>query len=128
MNSLISGEIDYYENPPADLVPILKQADGVGVETLDPLGNQGMLRFNHLHPPFDKLPLRQAVAHLFDPEAFLQAGIGDPAFWDECYSYFACNAPVGPEAGAVKAVDIDTASSEERRVGKECVKRCITSW
>src|SRR3546814_20236842 len=60
MNALISGEIDYYENPPADLVPILKQAEGVRVETLDPLGNQGMLRFNHLHPPFDKLQLRQA--------------------------------------------------------------------
>src|SRR3546814_556596 len=70
-----------------------------------------MLRFNHLHPPFDKLPLRQAVAHLFDQEAFLQAGIGDPAFWDECYSYFACNAPVGTEAGAIKEVDLDKAKA-----------------
>src|SRR3546814_20087630 len=95
MNALISGEIDYYENPPADLVPILKQADGVRVETLDPLGNPGMLRFHHLHPPFDTLPLRQAVAHLFDQAAFLQAGIGAPAFWAECYSYFACHGPVG---------------------------------
>jgi len=106
MNALISGEVDYYENAPADLVPILRQAEGVKVETLDPLGNQGMLRFNHLHPPFDKPELRKAVSYVFDQEQFLQAGVGDPAFWQKCYSYFACNAPVGTDAGAVKQPDM----------------------
>ena len=51
MNALSSGEVDYYEQVPPDLAPILAKAPGVKIETLDPIGSQGMMRFNHLVAP-----------------------------------------------------------------------------
>lgn len=94
MNALINGEVDYYETPPPDLVPILEQSEGVVVETLDPLGNQGMLRMNHLHPPFDNPLARQAVLWLMDQELYMQAAVGNPAFYSECFSLYACGSPL----------------------------------
>ena len=100
MNALISGEVDYFENPPIDLVPILKKAPNIKVEVLDNLGNQGIVRINHLHPPFDKLPARHAMMALVDQKEYMQTGIGDPEFWDTCYSFYACKASVGTDVGA----------------------------
>jgi len=94
MNALINGEVDYYENPPPDLVPILEQSEDVVVETLDPLGNQGMLRMNHLHPPFDNALARQAILWLMDQELYMQAAVGNPAFYSECFSLYACGSPL----------------------------------
>lgn len=105
MNALINGEVDYYETPPPDLVPILEQSQGVVVETLDPLGNQGMLRMNHLHPPFDNKLARQAMLWLMDQNLYLQAAVGNPAFYTECFSLYACGSPLDTNVGmeALKA-------------------------
>jgi len=100
MNALINGEIDYYEQPPVDFVPMLTKAAGVVVEVLDPLGSQGMLRMNHLHPPFNNLKARQAVLKLIDQEDYMRAAIGDPKYFKPCYSLFSCGTPLASEAGA----------------------------
>ncbi len=94
VNALINGEVDYFENPPPDLAPVLRQAEGVVVEVNDPLGNQGMLRMNHLHPPFDNKKIRQAVLKAIDQETYMQAAVGDPEFYKVCYSYYACGSPL----------------------------------
>lgn len=119
VNALISGEVDYYENPPVDLVPILKQAPGVKVDQLDPLGSQGMLRMNHLQPPFDNPKIRQAVLHLIDQKEYMQAAIGDPDYWKECHSYYACGTPLATDAGAgpYKQKDIDKAKQLLKEAG-----------
>ena len=100
MNALINGEIDYYEQPPVDFVPVLSKAAGVKVEMLDPLGSQGMLRMNHLHPPFDNLKARQAVLKLINQQDYMRAAIGDPTYYKECFSYYACGTPLASDAGA----------------------------
>ena len=100
MNALISGEVDYYEQPPIDLLPILQQADGVKVDRLDPLGSQGMLRMNHLHPPFDKLKARQAVLKAMDQTEYMQAAIGNPDYWKVCQSYYSCGTPMETTVGS----------------------------
>ncbi|MCG8593064.1 MAG: ABC transporter substrate-binding protein [Kiloniellales bacterium] len=99
MNALINGEVDYYENPPADLAPIMTQSPGVVVEVNDPLGNQGMLRMNHLHPPFDNKTIRQAVIRSIDQEVYMQAAVGNPEYYRVCYSYYACGSPMETDAG-----------------------------
>ena len=99
MNALINDEVDYYETPPPDLVPILQQSEGVVVETLDPLGNQGMLRMNHLHPPFDKKEIRQAMLWLIDQNLYMQAGVGNPDYYTECFSLYACGSPLQTDVG-----------------------------
>jgi hypothetical protein len=46
---------------------------------LDPFGSMGTLRFNHLHPPFNNVKMRQAVLAVADQVDFLVAYAGDPA-------------------------------------------------
>jgi len=99
MNALISGEIDYYEQVPADLVPILKGNPDVTVEVLDPLGNQGMLRMNHLHPPFDNPAIRRAVLASIDQEEYMLAAVGVPDYYRVCHSYYPCGSPLESTAG-----------------------------
>src|SRR6184192_1556118 len=50
--ALQQGEVDWWENPPIDLVPQLKSDKNLVVAVKDRTGEIGCLRFNHLHPPF----------------------------------------------------------------------------
>src|SRR4051812_4903416 len=50
--ALQNGEIDWWENPISDLVPVLRKHRNVMADIADPLGNIGTFRMNHLHPPF----------------------------------------------------------------------------
>ena len=59
--ALQNGEVDWWENPITDLVPLLKRNRNIRVDIADPLGNIGSFRINHLHPPFNDLKARQAV-------------------------------------------------------------------
>jgi len=117
MNALINGEVDYYENPPPDLAPLMAKAPGVIVEVNDPLGNQGMLRMNHLLPPFNNKKIRQAVLKTIDQETYLRAAVGNPKYYKVCYSYYACGSPLETDAGyeGYKKADLDAA----RRLLKE---------
>ncbi len=111
MNALINGEIDYYEQPPVDFIPIMSKAAGVKVEMLDPLGSQGMLRMNHLHPPFDNPKARQAMLWLMKQEDYLAAGVGNPEYYRTCYSYFACGTPLETDVGTepIQEKDVERA-------------------
>src|SRR5271156_3761614 len=76
--ALQSGEDDWWENPPPDLWPVLAANPDVVLATADPLGNTGCLRFNHLHPPFDNVKMRQAVLMVANQADFMTAFVGDP--------------------------------------------------
>ncbi len=111
MNALMAGEIDYFELPPHDLLPIMEAAPGVLVENLDPLGQQGWLRMNHLHPPFDDVRIRQAVLWMINQADYLQAVIGNPAYYGICPAYFGCGTPLESDvaAEALMSQDLDKA-------------------
>ena len=111
MNALIAGEIDYFELPPHDLLPIMEAAPGVLVENLDPLGQQGWLRMNHLHPPFDDVRIRQAVLWLVDQSLYMNAAVGDSRYWQTCPAVFACGTPLESDIGAeaLMSQDLDKA-------------------
>lgn len=113
MNALINGEVDYYEQPPPDLAPILSQSPGVVVEVNDPLGNQGMLRLNHLHPPFDNKKIRQAVLKSIDQEVYMQAAVGHPDYYSICYSYYACGSPLETTFGNKLITDPSLAEAKK---------------
>src|SRR5437016_5015407 len=53
--ALNAGEADWYENPPTDVLKVFAANPDVTVATTDPLGNMGVLRFNHRPPPFDNV-------------------------------------------------------------------------
>ena len=98
--ALNAGEADWYEQPPADLVPLFAANKDITVTTVDPLGNHGVLRFNHIQPPFNNLKLRQAVLNLVDQKDYMGAAAGDPKYWKPCASLFGCGTPFETNAGA----------------------------
>ena len=75
------------------------------VEPSDPGGNVGVLRFNHLQPPFDKLAVRQAMAIGIDRKNYLQVMGCNPEFWVECDPSFPC----GPASSPPRKPDIERA-------------------
>ena len=94
-----TGEIDFWEAPPVDLLPVLEANPDVEVGTLDPLGLLVLLRPNHLHPPFDKKEARQALAYMADQSEYMTAMVGNPEYWQECPSLMMCNTPGETTAG-----------------------------
>jgi peptide/nickel transport system substrate-binding protein len=98
--ALNAGEADWYEQPPADLVPVFTANKDIVVATVDPLGNHGILRFNHIQPPFNNLKLREAVLNLMDQKDYMGAAAGDPKYWKTCAALFGCGTPFETNAGA----------------------------
>lgn len=100
MNALSSGEVDYWEQVTADLVPLLRKNKDVTVAVLDPIGNQGWLRPNELFPPFNNLKARLALLHMVDQKQYMEAAIGESRYWRTCDAWFFCGTPNGTDVGA----------------------------
>jgi len=98
--ALNAGEADWYEQPPADLVQVFAANKDIVVTTVDPLGNHGILRFNHIQPPFNNVKLRQAVLNLVNQKDYMGAAAGDPKYWKTCAALFGCGTPFETNAGA----------------------------
>jgi peptide/nickel transport system substrate-binding protein len=88
--ALQAGEIDFYETPPIDLLPVLEMDPNINIEIINDSGNVGMARLNFLHPPFDHPAARQAMLHLVNQEEILAATFGNPAYFQSCSSLFGC--------------------------------------
>ena len=98
--ALQNGEIDWWENPIPDLVPLLKRNRNVNVDIADPLGNIGSFRMNHLHPPFNDVRARRAVMMALSQEDYMRAVVGDDeTLWKPLPGYFTPGTPVYTEAG-----------------------------
>lgn len=98
--ALQTGEIDIWEQPSQDLIPVIGRNAEVKVDRFSNLANQAMLRANQLHPPFDNPKARLALAYATDQADVLAGGYGDETWWKRCNSYFICGGPNGTEAGA----------------------------
>src|SRR6516162_5345215 len=98
--ALNAGEADWWENPPADVWPVLEANPAVTVARVDPLSAPIMVRFNHTQPPFDNPKMRQAVLSVVDQADFLAALAGDEKNWERCASFFTCGTPMANDAGS----------------------------
>ncbi len=98
--ALIAGQVDVYEVPPMDLLPMLDADPNITVAVLDPLGKMGHIRPNFLYPPFNDARARQALQLLVDQREFLAAQVGNPEYEIVCYAVFMCNSPFETDAHA----------------------------
>jgi peptide/nickel transport system substrate-binding protein len=98
--ALAAGEVDWWEIPPLDFIPKIEQNATLATFLPDPLGTQGWLRPNHLHPPFNNKKARQALVYAMNQQTYLQAAIGVAKYYRPCHSVFACNGPYSSKAGA----------------------------
>lgn len=98
--ALQNGEVDWWENPIADLVPLLKRNRNLNVDIGDPLGNIGSFRINHLNPPFNDVRVRRAVMMALSQTDYMQAVVGeDTNLWKACPSFFTPGTSMYTEEG-----------------------------
>jgi len=98
--ALQNGEVDWWENPISDLVPVLKGNRNIAVDIADPLGNIGSFRMNHLYPPFNDVRARRAVLTAMSQEDYMRAVVGDDTkLWRPLPSYFTPGTPLYTEEG-----------------------------
>ena len=99
VNALIQGEVDMIESPVPDHFPILKADKNVELFGWNQLGSQMIMRFNHLHPPFDNVKARQAAMYAIAQEDFLRAQVGDPEIYSVCNAPLVCGSPYDKKYG-----------------------------
>ncbi len=98
--ALQAGEVDWWETPISDLVPVLKKNKNINVDISDPLGNIGSFRFNHLHAPFNNVKARRAVLMAMNQEDYMRALVGDDnALWKPIPGFFTPGTPLYTEEG-----------------------------
>ncbi len=112
-DALAAGEIDWWQEPPQDFCPKIEQTPDLQTFLFDPLGAQGWLRPNHLHPPFNNRLARQALLHMMDQVTYLAMAIGPAKYYRPCHSVFACRGPYATSAGADPILKHDLARARQ---------------
>lgn len=100
LNALQAGEIDYWESPPSDLLPILDANPEVTVRNLNALGYQTIMRPNTLNAPMDDPKIRKAAIASVKQKDVLDALIGNPDLYSLCGAMFVCNTPLATDVGS----------------------------
>jgi peptide/nickel transport system substrate-binding protein len=98
--AMAKGEMDFWDGPPLDLIPVVSANKDLVVEKMQPFPFFAGFRPNALHPPFNDPRARQAFALAVDQTKVMQAAIGDQKWWRTCYAYYMCGAPFGTEVGS----------------------------
>lgn len=105
LNALLSGEIDYWESPPSDLLPILEGSEDLTVRIQNKLGFQTISRMNFLFPPFDDKKVRQAAMMAMNQQNTLDALVGNPELYTLCGAMFVCGTPLETDVGSEAVVE-----------------------
>jgi peptide/nickel transport system substrate-binding protein len=100
VNALKNGEIDFIEQAPYDLLPLMKGDSNLQLIASKAQGGQPIMRLNHLQPPFDNKLVRKAAMAAIDQKAIMQADIGDPDYYATCAALFGCGTTYASTAGA----------------------------
>jgi peptide/nickel transport system substrate-binding protein len=98
--ALQSGEIDWWEVVAADFKPLLLGNANLRLSTSKLLTAIGVMRFNQLYPPFDKVAVRRAMLSVVNQAEAMQAVAGtDPADWTDHIGLFGPAMPLATDAG-----------------------------
>lgn len=120
MGALSSGEIDFWELPPPDLVPVLETMPNVRLQSIDPIGSQVWLRMNHQQPPFNNPKARQALLHAISQKDVLDAaGVMPQDRVERCNAFFYCGTPLESRAGTegLESPDLEAARALLKEAG-----------
>lgn len=112
VNALRSGEIDFLEDVPPDLMPQLKSVSNITLKSYGKNSNMFTLRMNWLQPPFNNVKVRQAVLAALYENDFLDAQIGDPEVYQVCGAVLTCVSPYASEEGATQTKKPDLARAK----------------
>ncbi len=99
-SAMQSGEMDWWELPVADLLPLLTKTGKIRAEIKDRNGTLGLLKMNNLQPPFDNPAIRRALLGAVAQKDFMTAIAGEnPAMWRDGVGIFTPGTPMASDAG-----------------------------
>ena len=107
VNALQSGDIDFMENLPFDLLPVLEANKDIKIDVLNKFGFQTLGRMNFLYPPFDNVKVRRAAFLAMKQKDVLDALVGNPKYQKLCGAIFICDTPLASDVGAETLVKGD---------------------
>jgi len=127
--ALQAGEVDWYEHVQPDLLPLLRDNPGIYIGKANPSGYNGILRFNHIQPPFNNVAIRRAVMMAVDQNDYMAAvTANDPTAYRTCKSLLPCGTADGREIGAsVMPGDLEAARAALKAAGYNGEKVVIIS-
>ena len=100
--ALMTGEVDWWEAPDVDLIPMLAANANIRFKIAKPFGALAVMRFNCLQPPFDDVRLRRAVMQVVIQEDYMRAAFGDDqSLWTTCHSLWPRKTPYFSEDDAI---------------------------
>jgi peptide/nickel transport system substrate-binding protein len=99
INALSSGDIDFIEQLPIDLLPMVQADDHLKSGVLSKLGSMTGGRMNFLYPPFNNPDIRRAALLAMNQKDVLDALVGNPEYFKQCASVFGCGTTLETEAG-----------------------------
>jgi peptide/nickel transport system substrate-binding protein len=98
--ALQAGEIDWWERPTPDMLPLLTRDPKLAATILDDSGALQFMRFNHLYPPFDNAAIRRAMLGAFSQtDVMTAAGGTDSHMWNNRCGAFPPGMPMASTAG-----------------------------
>ena len=100
VNALQSGDIDFMENLPYELLPILEANKDITIEVSNKFGFQTLGRMNFLYPPFDNVKVRRAAFLAMNQKDVLDALVGNAKYQKICGAIFVCGTPLETDVGA----------------------------
>jgi len=98
-SALQAGEVDWWEVPPPDLLPLLRKNRNLVTEVKDKTGVLPILRFNSLQKPFDNQAIRQATLLASQQQMFMEAFSSDRSEWRDQVGLFTPGTPMATAAG-----------------------------
>jgi len=98
--ALLRGEVDWLDRPPYDQLPLLARDPKVKVEVRNTAGSIGIMRFNHLYPPFDNPAVRRALLGAVNQADVMTVLVaGDRTKWHDRIGLYGPGSPLANEAG-----------------------------
>ncbi|MFJ4142754.1 ABC transporter substrate-binding protein [Pseudomonas sp. NPDC089734] len=104
LNALSSGDIDFIEQLPIDLLPMVEADDNLRTGVLSDLGLMTGGRMNFLYPPFDNPDIRRAALLAMNQKDVLDALVGNPKYYQQCASVFGCGTELESQVGGESLV------------------------
>ncbi|MBC9207423.1 ABC transporter substrate-binding protein [Roseomonas aerophila] len=98
--ALQNGEVDWWETPTPDYLPMLTRHRNIAVSINDTSGGMPIMRFNFLNPPFDNPEIRRIVLRATSQMEFMNAMAGtDPALYRTGVGFFPPGTPYASDVG-----------------------------
>jgi len=101
--ALQNNEVDGIELVDNDFIPMLRKNPRIEL-IKNALPSIFIMRFNHLHAPFDNVEMRRAILSVISQSDFMMAANGAdfPEYWNAQCGVFAPGTPMASEAGMEK--------------------------